>query len=162
MKKKVFNNLLLFSLFGIALGFFGMLYEGVVTIPKMLDSSMARMLFWEDYYRILSPTVYYIPMIPLATILLVILYFVTAKEKAILKQQLGLAAILQITALAITFYIVKQINLQTYFDNIPHYADIIPVKTMLVNILSMIRLVFAFAALALTLRGYIQTQRAQN
>ena len=64
MKHKLFNSLLLFSLFGIALGFFGMLYAGVVTIPKMLDTSMQRMLFWKGFYAIMNPISDYIPSRP--------------------------------------------------------------------------------------------------
>src|SRR5580704_4446682 len=101
MKSKLFNNLLLFSLFGIALGFFGMLYEGVVAIPKMLDTSMERMFFWRDYYAAINPLVYYIPLVPLATLTLVVLYFMTGRGKEILRRQFGWAAILQIATLAI-------------------------------------------------------------
>jgi len=61
MKKKLFNNLVLFSLFGIALGFFGILYEGVVYGPKLLDVSAGRMLFWKGFTSVISPVVYYVP-----------------------------------------------------------------------------------------------------
>jgi hypothetical protein len=80
MQNKLFNNLLLFSLFGIALGFFGMLYEGVVLIPKMLDSTMQRMQFWHNFYSVINPIVFYVPLLPIATIVLILLYFF-AKEK---------------------------------------------------------------------------------
>ena len=162
MKGKLFNNLLLFSLFSIALAFFGMLYEGVVTIPKMLDNSAARMLFWKDYYAVINPLPYYIPLTPLASIILAILYFVAAKEKPALARRLGWAIIFQIATLAITFYIVKEINLKMYFGNIPQYADVIPAKTILVNILSVIRLLLAAIALTLTFRGYVQSRTEPN
>ena len=159
MKNKLFNSLLLFSLFGIALGFFGMLYEGVVTIPKMLDTSMQRMLFWKDFYAIMNPITYYIPLTPLATITLVVLYFVTPKEKTELRKRLGVAGVLQIIVLATTFYIVTQINLKLYFSDIEKYADVIPGKVLLINILSVIRLVVGAMALILIFRAYLQTQK---
>src|SRR5437868_2512341 len=146
MKNKLFNNLLLFSLFGIALGFFGMLYEGVVLGPKMLGGSMQRMLFWNDFYSVINPIVFYIPLVPIATILLVILYFMTPKQKTELKKRLGLAGIFQIVALALTFYIVTQINLKLCFGDVKKYAPIIPSKTILFNILSITRLIFAAIA----------------
>ena len=158
MKNKLFNTLLLFSLFGIALGFFGMLYEGVVTIPKMLDASTVRMFFWRDYYAAINPLVYYIPLVPLATLTLVVLYFMTGRGKETLRRQLGWAAILQIATLAITFFILKVINPKLYFSDIAQYASVIPAKTVLVNILSVIRLVLAATALTFTFRGYLQTQ----
>jgi hypothetical protein len=158
MKPKLFNNLLLFSLFGIALDFFGMLYEGVVTIPKMLDTSMTRMLFWRDYYVAINPIIYYMPFVPLGTLILLLLYFATIKEKAAIKKRLGWAGILQIAALAITFYIVKGINPKQCFEDIAQYASVIHAKTVLVNILSVVRLALAATALTLTFQAYLQTQ----
>src|SRR5258708_38618719 len=110
MKSKLFNNLVLFSLFGIALGFFGILYEGVVYGPKLLDVSMERMLFWKDFTSTISPIVYYFPLTHLATITLVVLYFMTPKEKTNFRKRLKLASIFQIASLALTFYILTQIN----------------------------------------------------
>jgi hypothetical protein len=162
MKANLFKNLLLFSLFGIALGFFGMLYEGVVLGPKMLDSSVERMLFWRDFYSAINPIIFYIPLLPLATISLVILYFMTSKLKPELKKRLGLASIFQIIALALTFYIVTQINLKLCFSDIEKYAAVIPFKTLLFNILSAARLVFAALALIFIFKSYIQTQKAEN
>jgi hypothetical protein len=159
MNNKLFNNLLLFSVFGIALGFFGMLYEGVVSIPKMLDVSMGRMLFWQGYYAVINPVIYYIPLTPLATVNLVVLYFLAPKEKALLRKRLGLAGILQIIVLAITFYIVTQINLKLCFSNIEKYADVISGKVLLVNILSVVRLILDAVALTFVFKGYVQTQK---
>ncbi len=162
MKSKLFNNLLLFSLFGIALGSFGMLYEGVVSIPKMLDTSMARMIFWKNYYSVINPLVYYIPLVPLATITLVVLYFKTSKEKTALKNRLKLAGIFQIASLILTFYIVTQVNLKLLFGDIEKYADIIPAKTLLVNILSVFRMVLTAIALTAVFRAYLLTQKDQQ
>lgn len=162
MKSKSFNNLLLFSLFGVALGFFGMLYEGVVNIPKMLDSSMARMHFWNDFYTVISPVAYYIPLVPAATITLVVLYFNTPGQKANLKSRLKLAALFQIASLALTFYIVTQAHLKLYFSDIEKYANVIPARTLLVNILSAIRVALTAIALISVFKAYIQTQKDQK
>jgi hypothetical protein len=162
MKSKLFNNLLLFSLFGVALGSFGMLYEGVVSIPKMLDTSMARMLFWKNYYSIINPLLYYIPLVPLATITLIALYFKTPKEKTDLKNRLKLAGIFQVASLILTFYIVTQINPKLLFSNIEKYADIIPARILVVNILSFFRMVLTAIALTSIFKAYIYTQKDQD
>jgi hypothetical protein len=159
MKSKLFNNLLLFSLLGIALGSFGMLYEGVVSIPKMLDTSMARMLFWKGYYAVINPVPYYIPLVPLATIILMVLYFRTPKEKTELKRWLKLAGIFQIASLVLTFYIVTQVNPKLLFNNIEKYADVIPARTLLVNILSVLRMALTAIALVSVFKAYISTQK---
>jgi len=161
MKSKLFNNLLLFSLFGIALGFFGILYEGVVYGPKLLDVSVERMLFWKNFTSIISPVIYYVPWVYLATITLVVLYSRAAKQKAELKKRLKWASIFQIASLALTIYILTQINFKMRFGNLEKYADIIPGKVILFNILSVFRMAFAAIGLTFIFKAYIQTQKNQ-
>ena len=161
MKTKLFNNLLLFSLFGIALGFFGILYEGIVYGPKFLDISMERMLFWKNFTSIISPLAYYTPWVGLATLTLVVLYFKTPKQNTLLKNRLKWASLFQILSLALTFYILTQINFKQSFGDIQKYADVIPAKTVLFNILSVIRIGFVAIALSSLFKGYIQTQKDQ-
>jgi hypothetical protein len=153
MNRKLFNYLLYFALFGIALGFFGILYEGLVYGPKMVGDSNTRMLFWKDFYSVISPVIYYIPVNPLATITLVVLYFNTHPEQPALRSKLGYAALFQAASLLITFYIVKGIDLKTAFSNIALYADAIPAKTVLFNILSVIRICASACALNAVFRA---------
>lgn len=162
MKSKLFNNLLLFSLFGIALGFFGILYEGVVYGPKFLDVSMERMLFWKSFTSVISPIVYYVPWVYLATIVLVVLYFRTAKEKADIKKRLKWASIFQIASLALTIYILTQINFKLSFGNLEKYGDAIPGKVILFNVLSVFRIAFGAIGLTYIFKAYVQTQNAAN
>jgi len=157
--RKLFSNILLFSLFGIALGFFGMLYEGIVFVPKMLDNSMQRMLFWRDFYSSINPVGFYIPLLPLASITLIALYFKTSKQNTEIKKRLAWASIFQILSLIITFYIVTQINLKLCFSNIEKYAGEIPTKTLLINVLSIFRMTFSALALAFVFKAFIQLQK---
>ena len=159
MKSKLFNNLLLFSLFGTALGFFGILYEGVVYGPKLLDVSMERMLFWKEFTSVISPVIYYVPWVYLATISLVVLYFKTKGEKTELKKRLKLASIFQILSLVLTIYILTQINFKRSFGNLEKYTDAIPGKVFLFNILSIFRVALAATGLTYIFKGYIQTQK---
>jgi hypothetical protein len=162
MKSKLFNNLLLFSLCGIALGFFGTLYEGVVYGPKFLDVSMERMLFWKSFTSVISPVIYYVPWVYLATITLVVLYFNAPKERDGTKKRLKLAGIFQIASLALTIYILTQINFKLMFGNLEKYAGTIPAKVILFNILSVLRVAFGAMALAFVFKAYIQIQKGQN
>ena len=156
MKTRLFNNLLLFSLFGIALYFFGILYEGVVYGPKMMDVSMERMLFWKSFTSVISPIVYYVPWTYLATITLVVLCF---KAPAELKTRLRWASIFQIVSLVITIYILAGINFKASFGNLEKYADAIPDKVLAFNILSFFRIILAATALIFVFKGYVQTQK---
>lgn len=157
MKANLFSKLLLFSLFGIALYFFGILYEGLVYGPKLLDTTMERMLFWKNFTSIISPIVYYIPWVYLATIVLMVLYFKTPVERTELKNNLRWAVVSQIISLALTIYILSGINFKMSFGNLEKYANAIPGKVMLFNMLSVLRLVFGGLSLSNTFRAYSQT-----
>jgi hypothetical protein len=159
MKLQVFNNLLVFSLFGIALGFFGVLYEGVVYGPKFLDVSMERMQFWKAFTAVISPIPYYIPIYPIATILLVVLSFGTPKEKLELRKRLIAASLFQIASLALTLYILTQINFRRSFGNLDKYAYEIPGKAFLFNILSFMRIGLGAIAMAFVFKACMQSQK---
>ena len=161
MKLKLFNNLLVFSLFGIALGFFGVLYEGVVYGPKFLDVSMERMQFWKAFTAVISPIPYYIPIYPIGIILLVVLTFGIPKEKAGLRKRLIMASLFQIVSLALTIYILTQINFRRSFGDLQKYAAEIPGKVVLFNILSVIRIGLGAIAVAFVFRACMQTQKEQ-
>lgn len=161
MKDKLFNNLLLFSLFGITLGFFGILYEGVVYGPKLLDVSMERMLFWKSFTVVISPIIYYFPLVHLATITLLVLYFKTPKEKTELKKTLKISSICQILSLVLTIYILTQINFKLRFGNLEKYGDTISANVLLFNILSVFRIVLGAIALILVFKSYVSNQKNQ-
>jgi hypothetical protein len=154
MQPRLFNKLLLFSLFGIALYFFGILYEGVVYGPKLLDTSMERMLFWKNFTSVISPIIYYVPWVYLATIALLVLYFKTPKEKTELKKRLKWASLFQVISLVLTIYILSQINFKMSFGDLEKYAEAIPGKVILFNILSILRLALAAIALINVFRSY--------
>ncbi|HXC03836.1 MAG TPA: hypothetical protein VNZ86_03740 [Bacteroidia bacterium] len=159
MKLKVYNNLLLFSLFGIALGFFGIVYEGIVYGPKMFDSSMERMLFWKSFTSIISPLIYYAPWVYLATITVVILYVKAPLEKDKLRKKLKQAGFFQIASLAVTLYILTQINFKRSYGDLERYADAIPGKVIVFNVLSIIRIGLCAMGLAGVFNAYILTQK---
>ena len=158
MNSKRFGNFLLFSLFGTALGFFGILYEGLVYGPKLLDTSMDRMLFWKNFMSVVSPLIYYVPWVYLATITMVVLYFKTPKEKADLKKQLKLASTFQVASLVLTIFILAQINFKMLFGALDHYAGSIPANVILFNILSVCRVVFGAIALVCIFKSYIHSR----
>jgi hypothetical protein len=161
MSLKLFNSLLLFSLFGISLGFFGMLYEGMIYLPGMLDVSAGRMQFWHGFYEVIKPFIYYIPA-QLGSLILVILYFTTDNRKRELKRTLKYASLFQILALTSTFYIVKQIDLQLCFSDVEKYKDLIPGKVVLANVVSVFRIVIAGTAMAFVLKAYVQAKKEVN
>jgi hypothetical protein len=161
MRIKLFNTLLVISFFGIALGLFGVLYEGVVYGPKFLDVSVERMQFWKAFTTVINPIPYYIPIYPAAIMLLTVLSFRTPKEKAGLRKPLIAASLFQIASLALTIYILTRINFRRSFGDLQKYAADIPAKAVLFNILSIIRIGLGAIAVALVFKACIQTQKEQ-
>jgi len=158
MKSRSYNNALLFALFGIALGFFGILYEGIVVAPKMLNTSMERIFFWRGFYSVISPIIYYTPINQLATITMIVLYFKTTKQDSVIKKQLGIACIFQLMSFVITFYIVTQLNLKGAFNNPNTDVNEIHSKAIVLNILSVIRIVMVGVALMNVFKAYVRKQ----
>lgn len=147
MNSKLFKLLLAFALFGIALGFFGILYEGVVYGPKMLGNSPARMVFWKDFYLVISPIIYYLPWNPLGMVTTIIAYIIARRRALIFRKRLLYAILLQELSFIITVYIVKGIDMKTAFTDISQYANLIPHKTMLFNFLSIVRIIASGTAM---------------
>ena len=159
MNRKLFNFFLAFALFGIALGFFGILYEGLVYGPKMLGDSRSRMLFWKDFYQVISPVFYYLPMNPLGMLSMIIVYLNADKYAAPVKRPLLYAILFQAASFLITIFIVKGIDMKTAFTNISLYASEIPNKTALFNGLSIVRILASGIAMLNVFRACLANAR---
>ncbi|MCW3125825.1 MAG: hypothetical protein JWO03_1483 [Bacteroidetes bacterium] len=158
MQIKLFNNMLLFSLFGIAMSFFGNLYEGIVIGPNMLQDSIHRMQYWQKFFVATNPAFFYVPVTQLAAIISVVLYFKTDKQKVALKKKLKLAAIFQIASIALSVYIITQINLKLFFGDLEKYRDAVSYMALLWNVLNAVRILLVGIALTFTFRAYVIAQ----
>lgn len=161
MKSSVFTALLLFCLGGLALGFFGMLYEGVVILPAMLDTRPARLRFWGDFYAVLSPLRYYLPVVPAAALGLLVLWNRAVSARLPARRHLAWAGSTQLLALLITGYMVLGINLKLHFTSLDLPAAALFTKVLLMNVLSAIRLLLAATALVQAGKAYVQTVTAR-
>jgi hypothetical protein len=65
MRKKRYAHLLLFSLAGANLWFFGNLYEGIVIAPNFLVDSIKKVEHWQAFFTITNPIFFYIPLVPI-------------------------------------------------------------------------------------------------
>jgi hypothetical protein len=155
MKTRHFNTLLLFSLFGITLWFFGNLYEAVVIVPNMLENSVAKAHAWQAFFTTTNPVFFYVPLAPLATVAAIILYFRVRKASTVLKSQLRIAAICSVLALAIGAYIIIQINLKLFFGDIGKYAGELHGLAVLWNILNGVRVILLAVAVTHLFRAYM-------
>jgi hypothetical protein len=162
MTSKSFNNLLLFSLFGIAMWFFGNLYEAIVIGPNMLTDSMVRMGHWQNFFVFTNPAFFYVPVPQLATVILITLFFKTDPQKTELKRLLKLANIFQVTSIMLSVYIITQINFKLFFGDLTKYANSVYSMALLWNSLNFIRVCLVAAALTFVFKAYLQTQKTVN
>lgn len=86
----------------------------------------------------------------------------TPKEKSGLRKRLITASLFQIASLVLTFYILTQINFGRSFGNLDKYADEIPGKAFLFNLLSFIRIGLGAIAVAFVFKACMQTQKEQS
>jgi hypothetical protein len=155
MTEKTRARFLLFALWGLALWFFGNLYEGVVIAPNLLANPVPKVRYWQAFFTVTNPVFFYIPLTPLAALTIFLLYFKTAKENIALKRHLGYAAFFLIVALGLSIFIITQINLQLFFGAIPRVPGKAYQLSALWNILNTVRLIFLAGALYQVFRAYL-------
>jgi len=161
MGEKLYRNLLLFSLFGMTMWFFGNLYEAIVIAPNMLNNTIDKMHAWQAFFVVTNPAFFYV-LSPLATIALLIVYTKTSKQKTELKRLLKFASIFQLIAYALSIYIITQINFKLFFANLSDNPGQLHTKAVLWNILNIIRVILVAISLAYTFKAYIQTQNSKG
>jgi hypothetical protein len=159
MTSKLSNKLLAFSLFGIALWFFGNLYEGVVIAPNMLKNSVQKMQDWQSFFSITNPVFFYIPITPVAVFIIVFLFLRTPKENAALKSHLKRATIFGLLALVLGVFIITQINFKLFFGDIKKYSAAAYSLSVLWNSCNAIRVALLAITLLHTFKAYTATQQ---
>ena len=110
MKDKTINGLLVFSIFFLALWFFGNLYEELVIAPNQVINSYEKLQHWQHFFTETNPMYFYVPFTQVAIIIICILYFkiTDIHQKKLLKK----AIIFGIFGIILTVVIVTQINLK--------------------------------------------------
>ena len=161
MINKRSNNLLLFSLFGIALWFFGNLYEAVVIAPNLLKDSIRKTQDWQDFFTVTNPVFFYIPVAPIAILIIVFLYFKTAADRSALKKHLKHATIAGLLALILGVFIIVRINIPLFFGDIERYAGDVYAMSVLWNILNLVRVALLGITLFHVFNVYMKVRQGE-
>ncbi len=66
--QKVDTRLVLFVVFGLALWFFGNLYEAVVIAPNLVVDTATKITYWRGFFSLTNPVYFYIPVAPQAAL----------------------------------------------------------------------------------------------
>ena len=159
MTSKRFNSLLLFALFGIAMWFFGNLYEAIVIGPNILHDTAVSLGHWQSFFAVTNPAFFYVPVPQLATVVLIILFFKAGGQGPELKHYLKWATIFQVASIVLSVYIITQINFKLFFGDLTKYADRLYSLALLWNILNLIRIALVGIALVFLFKAYLQAQK---
>lgn len=155
MNPKTFNKLLLFSLFGLSLWFFGNLYEAVVIAPNLLTHTTQKIQNWRQFFSVTNPLFFYIPLAPLAVVALPVVYRKTNPAESTLKRHLKIASIFGLLALGLGIYIISQINLKLFFGATNQSANEVYRLSLLWNILNVVRVAFLGVTVYHVFKGYV-------
>lgn len=142
--------LIRFALFGVAMWFFGNLYEGIVLAPNQLVDTIRKLEIWNDYFTLTNPIFYFVPITHIAVIVIWVLVFskgINMESRRSLKR----AAALLFAAEIVTIYIVLQLNLNLFFSD-QFDQDAIN-KVIQWNILNATRVILVGISLGLIFKG---------
>ncbi|MBO0931946.1 hypothetical protein [Fibrella aquatilis] len=103
-----------FALFGLALWFFGNLYEEVILLPNWLAASLSVLQAYNRYYSVVIQYHYYVPVTQVAVVVLVALCFTSNPARQTDPSNLRRAALWGTLGLVLTALIVINLNLRLF------------------------------------------------
>ena len=139
--------LMYFTVFGIAMWFFGNLYEAIVIGPNIAGDSKEQLKAFQQFTEVTNPVYYYVPLTLIAAITLLVWFFRTS-WRAPEKLSLALSAVAQIAGIALSVYIITKLNMTLFFGALgetPHELHQLALRW---NVLNLIRLALAAVAAA--------------
>lgn len=107
-----------FALFGLALWFFGNLYEEVILMPNWLAAPIDVLMAYNRYYSVVIQYHYYVPLTQLAVVALLVLCFGNNPARQLAPTDLRRAAVWGTLALALTAWIVLSLNLDLFIGEL--------------------------------------------
>jgi hypothetical protein len=107
-----------FALFGLALWFFGNLYEEIILMPNWLAAPIDVLTAYNQYYTVVIQYHYYVPTTQLAVITLIVLCFTNNPARQLAQSDLRRAAIWGALSVALTAWIVLNLNLDLFIGEL--------------------------------------------
>jgi hypothetical protein len=142
-----------FTVFGIAMWFFGNLYEAVVIGPNIAGDTKEQLRAFQQFTVVTNPVYYYIPLTQIAAVTLIV-WFVRTPWRAPEKRSLFIASAAEIAAVALSSYIIVKLNMTLFFGSLGETPDELHRLALQWNLLNLVRvgvtalaLVFALGAL---------------
>jgi hypothetical protein len=154
MKKQTYKLLLQFSVFFLALWFFGNLYEEILLAPNHVRNSYQKLSYWHQYFTDINQIYYYVPFTQISVFVLFFLLLKTKEQQ--IKSHLKSSSITGGCGLVVTAVIVLNLNFKLYIgNNLDLYKGDLQMLSILWLIGNAIRLALVGAALLHAIKAYL-------
>ena len=146
------------TIFGLCWWLFGNLYEQVVISPNWIVDSPAQMRRLHEFFIVTTPTIYFVPLTQIATVLVWIIYFLNKRE--VVKSDLKCASILAVLATALNIFIVSAIVLKLFASDFEKYGVYLSVLTRRWNVLNIFRMMLVATTIHYLVNAFRKLDRA--
>lgn len=150
---KTINKLFLFSIFFMALWFFGNLYEELVLAPNQIIDAYEKLQHWQHFFTVTNPMFYYVPFTQIAVVVICLLFFFTSDMEQ--KMLLNRAMVFGIAGIIITIPIVTQLNSKLFFGDLDKYKEQLQLLSIVWLIGNAVRLYLVGSCLYYLLKTYV-------
>ncbi|MGH3722880.1 MAG: anthrone oxygenase family protein [Mycobacterium sp.] len=144
--------LMYFTVFGIAMWFFGNLYEAIVIGPNIAGDSKEQLKAFQQFTEVTNPVYYYVPLTLVAAITLIV-WFVRTPFRAPEKVSLLLACVAEIAAVILSVYVIVKLNMTLFFGSLGETPRELHDLALQWNVLNLVRVVLTAVALLFALRA---------
>ncbi|MBA0048014.1 DUF1772 domain-containing protein [Mycobacterium sp. NPDC050853] len=144
--------LMYFTVFGIAMWFFGNLYEAIVIGPNIAGDTKEQLKAFQQFTEVTNPVYYYIPLTQIAAITLIV-WFVRTPRRAPEKLSLFLACLAEIAAVVLSVYVIVKLNTTLFFGALGETPSELHQLALQWNILNLVRVVLTAIALLFAMRA---------
>ncbi len=133
------RRLTLFAIIGLSYWFFGNLYEAIVISPNWVVDSPTQMKRLNEFFVTTSPTIYFVPLTQIATVLV---WFLLWKNKVnSIRLELKRASIFAVLVTILNTIIVSTVVLKLFGTDFEKYGDFLTTLTWRWNVLNFFRMV---------------------
>ncbi|WP_078312924.1 MULTISPECIES: DUF1772 domain-containing protein [unclassified Mycobacterium] len=144
--------LMYFTVFGIAMWFFGNLYEAIVIGPNIAGDTKEQLKAFQQFTEVTNPVYYYIPLTQIAAITLIV-WFVRTPRRAPEKLSLFLACLVEIAAVVLSVYVIVKLNMTLFFGALGESPSELHQLALQWNMLNLVRVVLTAIALLFAMRA---------
>lgn len=126
------------AIIGLSYWFFGNLYEAIVISPNWVVDSPAQMKRLNEFFVNTSPTIYFIPLTPIVTIIVWLLLWLNKHHS--IRPELRKASLFAVLATLLNAVIVSTVVLKLFAADFAKYGDYLTTLTWRWNILNCFRM----------------------